>query len=80
EVPLALPKSNEVLVKTQAVSLQYRHLMIASANYTTSNFPENLIPCSDMAGEVVAVGADVKQWRVGDRVSPNFMLDKLHDE
>ncbi|KAJ6473933.1 hypothetical protein DFH09DRAFT_1109811 [Mycena vulgaris] len=33
-----------------------------------------------MAGEVIAVGADVTQWKVGDHVSPNFMLDKLHDE
>ncbi|KAJ7148092.1 hypothetical protein C8R43DRAFT_889138, partial [Mycena crocata] len=41
---------------------------------------ENLVPCSDMAGEVVAIGVDVKQLRIGDRVLPNFMLDKLHDE
>lgn len=33
-----------------------------------------------MAGEVIAVGTDVTQWKVGDRVSPNFMLDKIHDE
>ncbi|KAJ7091020.1 hypothetical protein C8R44DRAFT_579381, partial [Mycena epipterygia] len=40
----------------------------------------NLVPCSDMSGEVIAVGAEVKQWKIGDRVSANFMLDKLHEE
>ncbi|PWN39072.1 putative alcohol dehydrogenase [Ceraceosorus guamensis] len=33
---------------------------------------ENLIPTSDGAGEVAAVGEGVKRWALGDRVSPNF--------
>ncbi|KAJ7166888.1 alcohol dehydrogenase superfamily protein [Mycena filopes] len=35
-----------------------------------------------MAGEVIAVGAHVPgtQWKIGDRVSANFMLDKLYEE
>jgi hypothetical protein len=32
-----------------------------------------------MAGEVIAVGEDVKKWRIGDRVCANFFLDKLND-
>lgn len=36
-----------------------------------------VIPCSDMAGEVVAVGDAVKTWRAGDRVCANFSLDHL---
>ncbi|KAJ7309446.1 alcohol dehydrogenase superfamily protein [Mycena albidolilacea] len=79
EVPMALPKGNEVLVKTHAVSLQYRDLMIADKLYP-GHLQENLVPCSDMAGEVIAVGADVKEWHVGDRVAANFFADKLHDE
>ncbi|KAJ7091016.1 hypothetical protein C8R44DRAFT_418507 [Mycena epipterygia] len=78
-VPLAAPKSNEVLVKTHAVSLQFRDLMVSKNAYPGFVQP-NLVPCSDMAGEVIAVGADVKQWKIGDRVSANFMLDKLHEE
>ncbi|KAJ6558404.1 NAD(P)-binding protein [Mycena capillaripes] len=78
-VPLTAPKTNEVLVKTHAVSLQFRDLMIAN-QICPGRIHENLVPCSDMAGEVIAVGADVTQWQVGDRVSANFMADKLHDE
>ncbi|KAJ7124591.1 hypothetical protein C8R43DRAFT_958643 [Mycena crocata] len=79
EVPLEPPKSNEVLVKTHAVSLQFRDLMISTNSYHGLT-PNNLVPCSDMAGEVIAVGPDVTQWKAGDRVSANFMLDKLHNE
>ncbi|KAJ7181223.1 alcohol dehydrogenase superfamily protein [Mycena filopes] len=83
DVPLAAPRPNEVLVKTHAVSLQFRDLLVASGAYAGSQaFPSPLVPCSDMAGEVIAVGAHVPgtQWKVGDRVSANFMLDKLYEE
>ncbi|KAF8191042.1 NAD-P-binding protein [Mycena galopus ATCC 62051] len=79
DVPVNAPKPNEVLVKTHAVSLQYRDLMIATGGYP-GMLPQNLVPCSDMAGEVIAVGADVKEWKVGDRVCANFMLDALHND
>ncbi|KAJ7728006.1 alcohol dehydrogenase superfamily protein [Mycena maculata] len=79
EVPVNAPKSNEVLVRTHAVSLQFRDLMVASGAYPGS-LPPNLVPCSDMAGEVIAVGEDVKQWNKGDRVCPNFFIDRLHDQ
>jgi NADPH:quinone reductase-like Zn-dependent oxidoreductase len=32
-----------------------------------------------MAGEVIAVGQDVKQWKTGDRVCANIFLEKLND-
>ncbi|KAJ7897665.1 hypothetical protein B0H14DRAFT_2676463 [Mycena olivaceomarginata] len=81
EVPVGPLKSNDVLVKTHAVSLQFRDLQVATGVYKGSeSFPRNLVPCSDMAGEVIAVGKDVTEWNRGDRVSANFMLDKLHEE
>lgn len=35
---------------------------------------DELVPGSDMAGEVIAVGQDVQDsWKIGDRVSANFV-------
>ncbi|KAJ7176111.1 hypothetical protein C8R43DRAFT_1084645 [Mycena crocata] len=79
EIPLAPPKPNEVLVKTHAVSLQYRDLMMAEGTYPGA-LPGTLVPCSDTAGEVIAVGSEVTQWRIGARVSPNFIMDRVTDE
>ncbi|KAF7367893.1 Zinc-type alcohol dehydrogenase-like protein [Mycena sanguinolenta] len=79
ETAVSAPKANEVLVKTRAVSLQFRDLMIASGRYR-GTFPPNLVPCSDMAGEVIAVGEDVKEWKVGDRVCASFHQDRMHND
>ena len=39
---------------------------------------ENVVPGSDMAGEIVVVGEEVpSQWSVGMRVTANFMLDAI---
>ncbi|KAF4565585.1 hypothetical protein EYR40_002348 [Pleurotus pulmonarius] len=74
-----VPKLNpgQVLVKVHAVSLQFRDLAVATGQYF---FPglikENLTPCSDMAGEIVAVADDASQrWSLGDRVCANFTPD-----
>ena len=37
----------------------------------------DLVPCSDMAGEVVAIGNNVADWEKGDRVMSNFTLDHI---
>ncbi|PSR73016.1 hypothetical protein PHLCEN_2v11120 [Hermanssonia centrifuga] len=74
DVPTAKPL--EVLVKVHAVSLNYRDLLIARNQYAAGS-RDGVIPCSDMAGEVVAIGEDVKKWQVGDRVTSNFTLDHI---
>lgn len=73
------PRANEVLVKVHAVSLQYRDLLVATGQYPV-NGPANLVPCSDMSGEIVEVGLDVKGWKVGDRVCANFATDQIHGD
>ena len=66
------PKGTEVLVKLRAASLNYRDLMMVRGIYNPKlKLP--LIPFSDGAGEVVAVGENVTKWQPGDRVSPIFM-------
>jgi len=69
-------KLNEVLVKVHAVSVQFRDMLIIKGMYGLP-VKENLIPGSDMAGEVVAVGEDITRWKAGDRVVCNFALDFL---
>jgi len=66
------PKDHEVFVKIHAVSLNYRDIIAGIGQYP--GVKENLVPCSDMAGEVIAVGSAVKDWKKGDRVSSNFSL------
>ncbi len=64
----------EVLVRIRAASLNSRDLgAVKSAR--PGNLPPPLIPCSDGAGEVTAVGASVTQFKVGDRVVGIFFRD-----
>ncbi|KAF7791557.1 hypothetical protein EIP86_002573 [Pleurotus ostreatoroseus] len=70
------PEANQVLVKIHAASLNYRDIIVTKDEY--SNFgglADNLVPCSDGAGEVVAIGADVTKWAVGDRVIAQIAAD-----
>jgi len=61
----------EVRIRVHAVSLNYRDLMVASGNYLVS-VEDPIIPCSDGAGEVLAVGPGVTRVQVGDRVAGSF--------
>jgi len=79
EASIRTPKSTEVLVKVHAVSLQYRDLIVAKGQYPLGQ-KDNVVPGSDMAGEIIAVGDDVKDWKVGDRVCSNFAVDHIHGD
>ena len=61
----------EVRIRVHAVSLNYRDLMVASGNYLVT-VDDPIIPCSDGAGEVLAVGPGVSRVQVGDRVAGSF--------
>lgn len=67
-VPKPHPGHGEVLVRIKAASLNFRDLlMIAdSPKYPIPPTP-GLVPCSDGAGEIEAVGPD-SVWHVGDKV------------
>lgn len=66
------PGANEVLVKFHAASVNYRDLMMVKGTYNPK-LKTPLVPFSDGAGEVVAVGEKVTKWKAGDRVCPIFM-------
>lgn len=76
EAPVPKLKSNEVLVKVHAVSLQYRDLIVAKGQYPLTQ-KDNLVPGSDLAGELIAVGEDVKGWKFGERV---FATDHIYGD
>ncbi len=66
------PKAGEILVRFRAASLNYRDLLMVKGAYNPKlKLP--LVPFSDGAGEVAAVGENVSKWKAGDRVCPIFM-------
>lgn len=66
----------QVLVRVHAVSLNFRDLMVVQGRYNPKmKLPR--VPCSDGAGEVVAVGAGVTEWKPGDRVAGIFFQNWL---
>src|ERR1700674_2537234 len=65
------PAVGEVLVRVRASSLNFRDLMIINGQYPMP-VPPGRVPLSDGAGEVVAVGAGVTRFKVGDRVINSF--------
>ena len=65
------PGPGQVLIRIKAASLNYRDVMVATGQYPRgARYP--IVPLSDGAGEVAAVGTGVKAWKVGDRVATSF--------
>jgi len=78
-LPDPQPQRGEVLVRVHAVSWNYRDLMIVEGRYNPKmHLPR--IPCSDGAGEVVAVGEGVTRVKAGDRVAGIFMQNWIDGE
>ncbi|MBP6018046.1 MAG: NAD(P)-dependent alcohol dehydrogenase [Burkholderiaceae bacterium] len=69
ETPTPEPQAGELLVKVGAVSLNYRDKAIVDGFYEPHMVPKPLIPVSDAAGTVVAVGQGVSRFNIGDRVN-----------
>jgi NADPH:quinone reductase-like Zn-dependent oxidoreductase len=65
------PGHRQVLVKVAACSLNFRDLGIVRGNYRMAS-PDNMIPLSDGAGEVIAIGSGVRRVKVGDKVAGCF--------
>jgi NADPH:quinone reductase-like Zn-dependent oxidoreductase len=69
EVTTPVPQPGELLVKVGAVSLNFRDKAIVDGIYEPHLVPKPLIPVSDAAGKVVAVGSGVTRFKVGERVN-----------
>jgi NADPH:quinone reductase-like Zn-dependent oxidoreductase len=74
DVERPAPKADEVLIKVRAATVSRTGTGLRSADLFASRFvtgllrPKRKILGSDLAGEVEAVGADVTEFEVGDRV------------
>ncbi|MFN6517705.1 MAG: zinc-dependent alcohol dehydrogenase family protein [Nostoc sp. CreGUA01] len=75
--PEPKPAAGEVLIQVKATSLNYRDLLVIEGTYGAGQkYP--LIPMSDGAGEVVAVGEGVTRVKIGDRVAATFFQDWIY--
>jgi NADPH:quinone reductase-like Zn-dependent oxidoreductase len=72
-----VPGRGEILVRVQAASINRRDVRILEGTYPLPGRP-GVVPLSDGAGEVVAVGEGVTRFRVGDRVTGSYW-PRWHD-
>lgn len=66
------PGPGELMVQLKAATLNYRDLIVRDGRYGDGQRTD-LVPLSDGAGVVAAVGADVPTARIGERVAVAFM-------
>lgn len=71
EMPDPQAGPGELLVRFGAASINFRDVQICTGDFAP-NEKLPLIPCSDGAGDIVAVGEGISDLAVGDRVCPLF--------
>ncbi|CAN5296651.1 NAD(P)-dependent alcohol dehydrogenase [soil metagenome] len=71
-LPVPQPGPGQILLRVRAVSLNHRDLFAVSGRLA-SPVALPFVPGSDASGDVVALGAGVTQWRIGDRVMTVFV-------
>ena len=68
------PKPGEILVAWHATSLNFHDYLVAVGGIPVA---DGRIPMSDGAGEILAVGEGVNQWKAGDKVMSLFFQNWL---
>jgi NADPH:quinone reductase-like Zn-dependent oxidoreductase len=78
EVPIPEPGPGQVRVRIRAVSLNFRDQLALTNAGDGWRVPGDLVPISDGAGEIDALGEGVTQWAVGDKVVTVYLKDFPH--
>ncbi|KAI1330195.1 zinc-containing alcohol dehydrogenase [Xylariaceae sp. FL0255] len=79
--PIPAPGPGEILIKIRSVGLNYRDIAIATGNYPMT-VKENVIPCIDMASEIVKLGPMPKTNKMAGHVThtiPTLLEGGLSD-
>src|SRR5688572_4834942 len=74
DAPVRQPGEYEVLVRVRAASLNRRDIYMLRGQYPGPIKP-NVVPLSDGAGDVIAVGTKVQRFKKGDRVAATFFQE-----
>jgi len=69
EKELPQPAADQVVVQWHATSINYHDYLVATGGIPVD---EGRVPMSDGAGEIIAVGKEVSEWQVGDKVMSTF--------
>jgi NADPH:quinone reductase-like Zn-dependent oxidoreductase len=86
EVEIPVPKDNEVLIKIHATTVTAVDCTFRQGSPFIGRFfsgltkPKNPIPGTELAGEIEAVGVDVKRFKEGDQVFGTSMGNGAHAE
>ncbi len=67
EIDTPEPKPNEVLIKVMATSINRPDLVQRVGNYPPPKGDSEILGL-EVAGTIAAVGSEVKNWKIGDRV------------
>jgi NADPH:quinone reductase-like Zn-dependent oxidoreductase len=79
DADVPVPGAGQVLVKFGAASINYRDYQIVTGEFSPDQ-PLPIIPGSDGAGEIIALGDAVTRFANGDRVAPLFFPNWLSGE
>ncbi|KAF2684727.1 NAD(P)-binding protein [Lentithecium fluviatile CBS 122367] len=71
---------HDVVIRIHAVALNYRDVAMLHEGCYPVPVEDGGVSASDCAAEVVAIGAEVKDFVVGDRVAPTVDLARLTGE
>lgn len=78
QAPIPVPGPGQVRLKLHAASINYRDQLILTGQFGQA-VTADLVPLSDGAGEIDALGAGVSQWALGDRVTSVYAVPGWND-